>query len=316
MPPRSPQGLGLALACLLLAACGAGGSTSGTASEPTPAPTAVDTPSPDDTPIPPTPTPSPIPGLVFGDEFDGPAGTSLDASKWHCQTGGTGFGHDLLDYKTNCSDPLAPFFTTANARTDGRGNLVLSAIREPVPWDVCWYGDCEYTSALLLTADTFRHRFGRFEIRMKTPPGRGLWPAFWMYGENADGLWGEIDLVEVIGRYPDTVFHAAHGPGFYADRVSESWYVRQGIIADEFHTYVLDWRPGVLRYVVDGIQRVEITPDSLPRGARWPFDDIDVYMVLGVSVGSKASWSGTIDARTPFPAEMLVDYVRVTELAD
>lgn len=300
------------LSSLLLAACGSGDAVSGPASEPTPTP--VETPSPDDTPAPPTPTPTPIPGLVFADEFDDPAGTPLDPSKWHCQPGGTGFGHDLLDYKTNCSDPLAPFFTSANAQTDGQGHLVLSVRKEPVPYDGCWYGPCEYTSALLLTADTFRRRFGRFEIRMKTPPGRGLWPAFWMYGENADGLWGEIDLVEVIGRYPDTVFHAAHGPGFTADKVSESWYLRNGIVADDFHTYVLEWRPGQLVFAVDGIDRVEVTPRSLPRGATWPFDDIDVYMVLGVSVGSQASWSGGVDARTPFPAEMLVDYVRVTEL--
>lgn len=308
---RRPIAPAFALA-LLLSACGSGGSTAGVASEPTPTP--AGTPSPEDTPAPPTPTPTPIPGLVFADEFDGPEGTPLDPAKWHCQTGGSGFGHDLLDYKTNCSDPAAPFFTTSNARTDGRGHLVLAARREPVPYDTCWYGACEYTSALLLTADTFRHRFGRFEIRMKTPPGRGLWPAFWMYGENEEGLWGELDLVEVIGRYPDTVFHAAHGPGFTADKVSESWYLRDGIVADDFHTYALEWRPGQLVFVVDGVDRVEINPSDLPRGARWPFDDIDAYMVLGVSVGSRASWSGTVDDRTSFPAELLVDWVRVTDL--
>lgn len=313
MSRASVLGVGIALLFpTFLAACGSDSPESDPSSLATPA--ATGTPAPGDTPLPATPTPTPGPRLVFADEFEGPAGAPVDPAKWRAQLGGTGMGHGVLDYKTNCTNPLEPFFTSTNAQADGEGHLRLRALREPVPYDTCWYGPCEFTSAILVTDTTFRRRYGRFEIRMKTPPGRGLWPAFWMYGETESGLWGEIDLVEIIGRYPDTVFHAAHGPGFTADRVSESWYVRRGAIADEFHTYVLEWRPGSLRYVVDDVERAEITPRSLPRGATWPFDDIDVYMVLDLAVGSRQSWSGPVEDRTPFPADMLVDYVRVSEL--
>lgn len=288
------------LLCLALAACGSASDAGDPSGGTGPTPIARETPSP---------VPSPGERLVWGDEFDGEAGTPVDPARWRAQLGGSGFGHGLLDYKTNCTDPIAPHFTTANAAADGNGNLVIRAQREPVPYDTCWYGPCEFTSALLVTDGTFRRRFGRFEIRMKVPRGRGLWPAFWMYGETADGLWGEIDLFEGNGQYPDRIFQAAHGPGFTGERIAAVTGMND--LDADYHTYVLDWSPGSLVYLVDGEERVTITPRSLPRDATWPFDDIDVFLVLDLSLGSRESWSGAVDDRTPFPADLLVDYVRV-----
>jgi beta-glucanase (GH16 family) len=259
-------------------------------------------------------TATPELSLVWSDEFNGARGAPVDSAKWASQVGGTGWGQGLLDYKTNCTDPSAPNFTTENAQMDGQGNLVIRAQREGVPYDTCWYGECEITSALLITAATFQRQYGRFEVRMETPPGAGLWASFWLYGAHENGLWGEIDVAEVIGPYPDTVFQAAHGPGALADDISRHREVPDGSVAGEFHVYAVDWLPGELRYYIDGRLATTITPLSWPRGAPWPFDSHPFYLVLDLSVGSAQSWPGAPDERTPFPAELIIDYVRVYEI--
>ena len=82
----------------------------------------------------------------------------------------------------------------------------------------CWYGPCRYTSARLLTKGKFAATYGRFEARLKLPAGQGLWPAFWMLGDNIDAVgWprsGEIDVMENIGKEPSTVHGTLHGPGY------------------------------------------------------------------------------------------------------
>jgi len=52
----------------------------------------------------------------------------------------------------------------------------------------------------------------------------------------------------------------------------------------------------------------------LPSEGTWPYDSMPFYMVLDLGVGGSMSWSGSHDAQTPFPAQLLVDYVRVYEL--
>ena len=50
------------------------------------------------------------------------------------------------------------------------------------------------------------------------PRGQGIWPAFWMLGNDiGTNPWpnsGEIDIMENIGREPNTVYGTVHGPGY------------------------------------------------------------------------------------------------------
>jgi beta-glucanase (GH16 family) len=41
----------------------------------------------------------------------------------------------------------------------------------------------------------------------------------------------------------------------------------------------------------------------------WPFDAGPSFILLNLAVGG--SWPGSPNASTPFPSEMLVDYVRI-----
>jgi beta-glucanase (GH16 family) len=148
--------------------------------------------------------------LTFSDEFNKKNGTPADSKKWTAEIGGRGWGNQELQYYTADAE---------NAYHDGAGSLVIKAIKKDLPPSFdCWYGQCKYTSARLITKGKFDQKYGRFEARIKIPRGQGMWSAFWMLGNNIDTVgWancGEIDVMENIGREPSTVHGTIHGPGY------------------------------------------------------------------------------------------------------
>ncbi|MGC4794181.1 glycoside hydrolase family 16 protein [Micromonospora saelicesensis] len=238
--------------------------------------------------------------ISWQDEFNSPAGTPVDQNKWRFDTGGGGWGNNERQYYTN---------STSNAVHDGQGNLVITARRDNPANYQCHYGRCEYTSARLLTAATFTQTYGRFEARIKIPRGQGIWPAFWMLGTG--GGWpdaGEIDVMENIGREPNTVYGTVHGPGYSGGGGITGSRTLGAPLADTFHTYRVDWEPNVITWYVDGVQYHRVDPARLG-GSRWVFDH-PFFMILNVAVGG--NWPGYPDGSTQFPQQMLVDYVRVS----
>ncbi|MEV7661354.1 family 16 glycosylhydrolase [Paenarthrobacter sp. NPDC089316] len=250
----------------------------------------------------------PAPGaLVWSDEFNGPAGTAPDNSKWLQETGGWGWGNGELQYYTG---------STRNAAMDGQGNMAITARRENPAGYQCHYGTCQYTSARLTTAGKFSRTQGRFEARLKLPKGQGIWPAFWMLGDNVftDG-WpnsGELDVMENIGKEPGTAWGSIHGPGYSgANAVNASYTLPNGkALGDAFHTFTVDWGPESITWYVDGIPYSRKSPASV--SGTWAFDH-DFFLLLNLAVGG--NWPGAPDPGTVFPQSLLVDYVRVYELA-
>ncbi|MEU9884909.1 family 16 glycosylhydrolase [Sphaerisporangium sp. NPDC051011] len=246
---------------------------------------------------------APAPGpLVWSDEFNGAAGSAVDASKWRFDIGGSGWGNNELQYYTD---------STRNAAMDGAGNLVITARKENPANYQCHYGTCQYTSARLLTSATFTRAYGRFEARMKLPRGQGIWPAFWMLGNDLGSVgWpnsGEIDIMENIGREPSTVHGTIHGPGYSGAGGIGAGYSIGGAFADAFHTFAVDWSPNLIVWYVDGNEYQRRTPADLG-GNRWVFDH-PFFMIMNLAVGGY--WPGNPDGSTTFPQSLTVDYVRV-----
>ncbi|MFG1680689.1 RICIN domain-containing protein [Nonomuraea sp. NPDC049269] len=246
---------------------------------------------------------APAPGpLVWSDEFNGSAGSAVDQSKWRFDIGGSGWGNNEQQYYTN---------STRNAAMDGAGNLAITARRENPSNYQCHYGTCQYTSARLLTSATFTRAYGRFEARMKLPRGQGIWPAFWMLGNDIGSVgWpnsGEVDIMENIGREPSTVHGTIHGPGYSGSAGIGAPYSIAGTFADAFHTFAVDWSPNLIIWYVDGVEYQRRTPASLS-GNRWVFDH-PFFMIMNVAVGGY--WPGYPDGSTTFPQTLTVDYVRV-----
>jgi beta-glucanase (GH16 family) len=245
--------------------------------------------------------------LAWSDEFDGPLGAPVDGAKWVADTGGQGWGNQERQYYTTRAE---------NVSLDGSGRLVITAHAEPLDSPhQCWYGICRYTSARLKTKDRFEQTYGRFEARIRIPRGQGLWPAFWMLGNDIDSVgWprcGEIDVMENIGREPSVVHGTMHGPGYSGgSSIGGSHTLTAGSFADDYHVFAVEWTPGEVRWFVDGTEYRRNTPANLPPGAAWVFDH-PFFLLLNVAVGG--AWPGDPDASTVFPQQMLVDYVRVYE---
>jgi len=245
--------------------------------------------------------------LAWGDEFGGPAGTAVDGTKWVLETGNgsDGWGNRELQFYTD---------TTKNAALDGAGNLVITAYGEALgPKYRCWNGPCRYTSARLKTQGKFEQAYGRFEARIRVPFGQGIWPAFWMLGNNIQTAgWpacGEIDIMEHIGREPYNVYGTIHGPGYSgAGGIGAPYTLTSARFTDDFHVFAVEWEPNQIRWYVDGQLYQTRTPADLPPGSAWVFDHPH-FMILNLAVGGY--WPGDPDSTTVFPQKMYVDYVRV-----
>jgi beta-glucanase (GH16 family) len=244
--------------------------------------------------------------LAWSDEFEGPVGAPVDGTKWVAETGGHGWGNQERQYYT----------LTDNVSLDGSGHLVITARAEPPnsPYQ-CWYGTCRYTSARLKTKGKYEPTYGRIEARIRVPRGQGIWPAFWMLGNNIDVVgWpqcGEIDVMENIGREPAVVHGTIHGPGYSgANGIGGSHTLATGSFAEDYHVFAVEWEPDKIRWFVDDTEYRRLTPTDLPPGTTWVFDH-PFFLLLNVAVGG--AWPGEPDASTVFPQQMLVDYVRVYE---
>ena len=244
--------------------------------------------------------------LVWNDEFNGGNGSVPDRSKWVIETGGNGWGNNELEYYTN---------RVNNVQVQD-GNLVITARKEA-------YSDNDgvmrsYTSARLKTAHKFSQTYGRFEARIQIPRGQGIWPAFWMLGDDIDQKhWpacGEIDIMENIGKEPTIVHGTIHGPGYSgAHGIGSPFSLPSGqSFADGFHIYAVEWSPDVIRFYVDDQLYATRTPADLPRDAKWVYDH-PFFIILNLAVGG--DWPGNPDATTKLPQTMLVDYVRVYKQA-
>jgi beta-glucanase (GH16 family) len=240
--------------------------------------------------------------LVWSDEFNAADGSRPDPAKWKFEVGGNGWGNQELEYYTN--RPENSFIRD--------GNLLIQALKENFTGPD--HVTRDYTSARITTQGLFEQAYGRFEARIKIPRGRGLWPAFWLLGNDIGTIgWpasGEIDIMENIGKEPSLVHGSLHGPGYSGDRDYTSEYKLPGGVsfADDFHVFAVEWEPKSVRFFVDQELYATFTPARLPAGMKWVFDH-PFFIILNVAVGG--DWPGPPDATTTFPQTMLVDYVRV-----
>jgi beta-glucanase (GH16 family) len=239
--------------------------------------------------------------LIWHDEFEGRSGSKPDKRKWTPELGGGGWGNQELEY-----------YTDHNAYQDGKGHLVIEArLENPVSYSF-WYGPCSFTSARLITKGKFTLTYGRVEARIKIPSGQGIWPAFWMLGQDIDVVgWpkcGEIDIMENIGREPATIHGTIHGPNYAGDGIGESYSLEEGRFGDHFHLFAAEWDPTQISFFVDGNAYFTVTRAAVEQQGNWVFDH-PFYLLLNIAVGG--GWPGDPDSSSTYPQSLLVDYVRV-----
>lgn len=236
--------------------------------------------------------------LTFADEFNGAAGELPDSEKWSFDVGGDGFGNNQLEFNTDLA---------TNAAHDGIGNLVMTAREES-------FNGNDFTSARLYTKDLFEQENGLFEARIKLPVGQGIWPAFWMLGNDfPETEWpevGEIDIMEYKGQEPSVIHASLHGPGYSgASPITTTFRADDNVgFNEDFHVFAVEWDPGRISWSIDGeVFQIVTTSEVTGRGP-WVFDH-PFFLLLNLAVGG--SFVGSPDASTVFPQRLEIDYVRV-----
>lgn len=233
--------------------------------------------------------------LVWSDDFTGASGTLPDATRWVFDIGAGGWGNAELQYYSN---------RPQNIKLDGRGSLVITALQESL-------GGAGFTSARIKTKGKFSQAYGRFEARIKTPSGPGLWPAFWMLGANIDTKpWpqcGEIDIMEQKGQQPSVTYGSVHGPGYSGgNAITKAYALTDGRFDTDYHVYAVEWGTDYIDYFVDDFLYKRITPDDVT--GEWVYNQ-PFFLLLNVAVGG--NFVGFPTSGTLFPQSMYVDYVKV-----
>ena len=216
--------------------------------------------------------------LVFSDEF---TDRRLNKRKW-----ATKYPYNRAPQHGELEGYASSAVSLAN------GLLNLTATRVPT-------GSQPYTSGMVTSAGKFTWKYGVAEIRLKTPPGVGYWPAFWTMNIPYGTFPPEIDMLELKGGSPSTIW-MGHYWGLWP---SVSGWQQSWTGADfttGFHTVTVHWAPTFLRWYVDGVLRAQHTT-SIPQTG--------MYLIANLAVGG--TFSGNPTSATVFPGVMQVDYIRV-----
>lgn len=240
--------------------------------------------------------------LVWSDEFDGNAGSPPNPDNWVFDLGigpdMDGWGNNQLEFNTD---------QPTNVSLDGNGSLAITAVLQD-------FAGRRYTSGRIKTQGRFAQRYGRIEARIKLPVGQGMWPAFWMLGDDITQVgWpqtGEIDIMEYRGQDPNVVIGSVHGPGYSGGNAISQNFRREGDTGfdADFHVFAVEWDPSRISWWVDDQAYGFIGADSVNARGEWVFDD-PFFILLNLAVGG--SFVGDVGPDSIFPQAMLVDYVRV-----
>jgi beta-glucanase (GH16 family) len=218
---------------------------------------------------------------VWGDEFNA---DSISPQKWWAQTHPR--ENSLFSYQARRENIFAK-----------DGNMVIRAIKDGPD-------TLPYTSGMVFSSKAFGH--GHFvEIRCKIPKGKGFFPAFWFWA--ATKKYQEVDVFEF---WCDNVTRFSISNHYGRDTIERLTHFRWVAPLDEkgraidmsldFHTYGVEWDDKAMSFYLDG-QRILTFDTYLPPE---PFP-----LILNLAINDERRRSPT--RRTVFPADFLIDYVRV-----
>lgn len=228
--------------------------------------------------------------LIWADEFDG---TELNTNNWSLILG------DGCPKLCGWGNNEKQVYTNKNHRIEN-GMLYIKAKKE---------GE-HFTSTRITTKGKKAFQYGRFEVRAKLATGKGLWPAFWLLGNNIDQvgwpLCGEIDVLEYVGRAPQEIFTSLHTKATHGDDASTKT-TRINNIEEGFHIYSANWDKDSIVFAVDGKPVYTYAPKEKTEET-WPFNQ-QFYLLLNLAVGG--NFGGKEIDESVFPQEFVIDYIRV-----
>ncbi len=234
--------------------------------------------------------------LSWSDEF---AGSSLHTNNWVFDLGADGWGNRELQTYTSSPDNVSV----------RDGDLILRAIE----------ARGKYTSARLKTLGKKSWQYGKIAARIRLPYGQGIWPAFWMLGDNVNSIgWpkcGEIDIMEMIGG-GENRDDSSYGTLHWGDSAGKHLEKGSGpkelpdpaIFHDDYHVFEVEWTRREINWRRDGREYLRINIDVKAHPDMQAFHR-PFFILLNLAIGG--NWPGNPNSSTVFPQEMRVDWVRV-----
>lgn len=269
--------------------------------------------------------------LVFEDDFNG---NQLDLNIWQTRPWAQGayYGNNGTTQEFN---------TLENAIVENGVLKIITDKKLLQAKAVSWKPDSviledglpnlrqyNYTSANLWTKKAFE--YGKFEARVKVPKGKGLWPAFWLYG---GAHWNEIDIFEFwnetnfLGIFSPKKLSKIHHMNAWLD------YNQEGIgkhceakykdedFSNDFHVFTLVWEKNKMEWLVDGelkyivyqyyTNKLEPVECEIFSGTEYIFNKIFPHQPLSIIFNTAVQTKRNApNASTPFPSVMEIDWVR------
>lgn len=175
--------------------------------------------------------------------------------------------------------------------------------------------DGQYFSGKINSKDKVEFQYGIIEVKAKLATGKGLWPAVWMLGSNISEVgWpasGEIDLMEYVGKEPNTIYSSLHTPANHGENANSRKTEIEGI-EEGFHVYKTIWTEKEIKYFIDGKPVYTFIPEKYDK-AHFPFRK-PFYFLINMALGG--NFGGPEVDDSVFPAKFYVDYIKVTELKE
>lgn len=250
--------------------------------------------------------------LSWSDEFDG---ETLDTDVWDRQRLLNPYNNEWQMYTADTS--------TAYVRD---GSLILKATH-----DNGIHAPGNYTSARIIsnpggwtgssgsTGKTFR--YGKIAARIKLPSGKGIWPAFWLLGDNINETggntpWpacGEIDILETgsVNATDNCYGHATAGQALHYSNTSGAWEHKAGSkelsygkYSDRFHVFEIEWDSEKIIWKING---VTAHSESITDAHLSEFHQ-EFYVIFNIAVGG--NYTHDPDNSTQFPQYMYIDWIR------
>lgn len=167
-----------------------------------------------------------------------------------------------------------------------------------------------FSSTRITTKSKREFQYGYVETRAKLPVGKGLWPAFWMLGSNISEIgWpkcGEIDILEYVGREPQTIFTSIHTADSFGNTVNTKKRIFPDI-EKGFHIYGMDWSKDKISFFVDN-ELVYTFQPAAKNEKTWPFDK-PFYLIINLAIGG--NFGGREIDNDIIKQTFEIDYVKI-----
>ena len=205
--------------------------------------------------------------------------------------------------------------------SNGTAKLVAEPLSPPYASTGCYLGSCNYKAGLVSTARPradngspylFPFTYGYVESRMKYPATSGFFTAFWMLPTDTSFSYrSEIDIVEILGGDPDTIFMTYH----YNDR-GQSYALNNGdhnngacAVKDystDFVRFGVDWQPTYIAWYINGVKCGQFNGNSTT------IENGPMQIILHMMVDNnwERSWGLTLPS-LDLTRQLEVDYLRI-----